>query len=376
MKKLSVVLALLISLTVFGQQEHYPKFSWDKVPVAFHFAKREGGLMTKDQLKLVTSKSNFIVLEKGHGTPDYKYTEDAIEEEAKALKSLNPDMKVIFYWNSFLDYPMYQAHKTYNEHPEWWLRKKDGWLDFKTKTLKRYDLSNPDVRNWWTDVAKENIVGKSSDGIFMDALIQVTAPSNEKLWGKEKYDAVQQGLKDLIKETREKLGSDKLIVYNGIRSTPDRNVGNTYPEYTDVVMIEHFGIIKSTSKESMLTDILEMEKAGESGKIVVFKAWPGFAWIDKKFMAKSLEEKQEISRKNITFPLAAFLAGAQEHSYIIYNWGYRMNMGGLEWYPEFDKPLGKPLDKMEIKGWELRRNYEHASVWVNLENKEAKIDWK
>ena len=358
------------------QQEHYPKFSWDKVPVAFHFGKRKGGLLTKKEAKFVTSKSNFIVLEKGHGTPEYNYTEEAIEEEAKQLKKMNSDMKVIFYWNSFLDYKMYRAHHIYQEHPEWWLRKKNGELDFKNVSLKRYDLSNPQVRNWWTNVAMSTIVGKSIDGIFMDAFIQVTAPSNKKLWGDKKYQAVQQGLKDLIKETREKIGNDKLILYNGIRSTPDRNIGNNYSKYTDAVMIEHFGIIKSTSKESMLTDIKEMEKAGKSGKIVVFKAWPGFAWINKEFMAKPLRKKQAISKKNITFPLAAFLAGAQEHSYIIYNWGYEINMGCLEWYKEFDKPLGKPLDEMRIKGWELSRNYEHASVWVNLETKEAKIDWK
>lgn len=374
MKKIVFLSTMLIGLYAVCQQKNYPEFSWDKVPVAFHFGKR-GGILTKGEAKFITSKSNFIVLEKGHGAPDYKYTEDAIEEEAKRLKKLNQDMKVIFYWNSFLDYKMYRAYETYQEHPEWWLRKKDGELDFKNAGLKRYDLSNPKVRNWWTDVAKNNIVEKSTDGVFMDAFIQVTAPNNEKLWGKEKYDAIQKGLKDLIKETREKLGSDKLIIYNGIRSTPDRNVGNNYPDYTDVVMIEHFGIIKSTSKESMLTDIQEMEKAGKSGKIVVFKAWPGFAWIDKEFMAKPLKEKQAISRKNITFPLAAFLAGAQEHSYIIYNWGYRMEMGCLEWYPEFDKPLGKPLDEMSVNGWKLTRNYEHASVWVNLETKEAKIDW-
>jgi hypothetical protein len=126
----------------------------------------------------------------------------------------------------------------------------------------------------------------------------------------------------------------------------------------------------------MLTDILEMEKAGKSGKSVVFKAWPGYAWIDKEFMKKPLKEKQAICKNNITFPLAAFLAGAQEHSYFIYNWGYRMEMGCLEWYPEFDKPLGNPLDDMKVNGWELTRHYEHASVWVNLETKEAKIDWK
>jgi hypothetical protein len=73
--------------------------------------------------------------------------------------------------------------------------------------------------------------------------------------------------------------------------------------------------------------------------------------------------------------LAAFLAGAQKNSYFIYNWGYRMENGCLEWYPEFDKKLGKPLADSRQTGWVLERDFEHASVWVNLETKEAKINW-
>lgn len=370
-----LLFVFLLCSSMYGQEQKFPKFNWDKVPVAFHFGKR-GSLMTKSEAKFVTSKSNFIVLEKGHASPSIKYTEDAIVIEAKKLKKLNPNMKVVFYWNSFLDYNMYKAHEVYNENPAWWLKKQNGELDFKNRGLKRYDLSNSKVRNWWTDVAKKNVSNNYIDGVFMDAFIQVTNPSNKKLWGDEKYVALQDGLKKLVKETREKIGNDKLIIYNGIRSTPRRNVGNNFNDYTDVVMIEHFGNFGSTSKESMLLDIQEMEKAGKSGKIVVFKAWPGFSWVDKDFMSKSYSKKTKRSKENITFPLAAFLAGAQKHSYFIYNWGYRMEMGCLEWYPEFDKPLGKPLDEMQVNGWELTRNYKHASVWVNLETKEAKINWK
>ena len=386
MKTCTILLGYVLCLSFLGNlfaqntnkdsTNNYPVFSWKTVPVAFHFAKRQGGLLTSEEAQFVSSKSNFIVLEKGHGSPDYRYTEEAIREEAIRLKALNSNMKVILYWNSFLDYKMFKAHNTYQDHPTWWLRNIEGELDFKKAGLKRYDLSNPDVRNWWTDVVKNNIVNQPIDGIFMDAFIQVTAPNNIKLWGIEKFDKIQQGLKKLIKETRTKIGDDKLIAYNGIRSTPDRNIGNVYHDYTDIVMIEHFGILRSTSKESMLRDIQEMEKAGKLGKMVVFKTWPGFAWVNKEFMAKTLKEKQTISRNNITFSLAAFLAGAQEHSYIIYNWGYQMSMGSLDWYPEFNNSLGKPLDEMKIEGWELTRNYEYASVWVNLEKREAKIEWR
>ncbi|MBP0905427.1 putative glycoside hydrolase [Mariniflexile gromovii] len=364
-----------VCFQTFGQtNNNFPKFSWDKVPIAFHFGKE--GSLNKKEAKFIASHSSFIVLEKGHGIPDYKTTETGIEADAKKLKKYNPNMKVIFYWNAFLDYNMYKAHTVYENHPEWWLKMKSGEYDLKNEKTKRYDLSNPEVRNWWVDIAKNEVLNGSTDGVFMDAFIQVASKANINIWGQEKYDAIQQGLKDLVKETRMALGNDKLIVYNGIRSKPNDNTGNNFPDYTDAVMIEHFAILKSQSKESMLQDILEMEKAGKTGKIVVFKGWPGYAWFDNDFMAKPLKEKQEISRKNITFPLASFLAGAQENSFFIYNWGYRFKHGVLDWYPEFDKPLGKPLHDMKVKGWELTRDFEHASIWVNLETKEATIDWK
>ena len=52
-----------------------------------------------------------------------------------------------------------------------------------------------------------------------------------------------------------------------------------------------------------------------------------------------------------------------------------MDHGCLEWYPEFDKKLGSPLAQAEQTGWILRRDFKHASVWVNLETKQAEIKW-
>ena len=370
-----LIIGFIASTLVYSQNtSNYPEFSWNTVPIAYHFGKKKD-ILTSEEAKFIASKSNFVVLEKAHGAPKYKYSEDAILEDAKQLKKYNDKMKVVFYWNAFLDYDMYKAHEEYNDHPEWWLKTKNGELDLKNNRIKRYDLSNDNVREWWVDVAKKNVNTDCIDGVFFDALVQVTAPSNKNLWGEEKYNAIQQGLKNLIKETRDALEKDKLIVYNGIRSTPGRNIGNNFPENTDAIMIEHFGNFNSKTKESMLLDIKEMEKAGKEGKIVVFKTWPGFSWLDKAEMSLSNKKKRIIAEENITFPLAAFLAGAQEHSYFIYNWGYRLDMGVLEWYPEFDKPLGKPLNEMQTNGWILTRKYEHADVWVDLENKKAKIDW-
>ncbi|MBL7188024.1 MAG: dienelactone hydrolase family protein [Phycisphaerae bacterium] len=354
--------------------KYYPAFSWETVPVGFHFGKT-ASLMTDEEAQFVASHASFVCLEKGHASRQFKYTEEGIEREAQQLKKYNPNLKVIFYWNTFLDYPMFQAHEVYQKRPEWWLKTQDGTPDKKNGRIKRYDLSNPEVREWWTDVAQKAVIEGSCDGVFMDAFPQISASGNKVLWGIEKYDAIQKGLLDIIKETRLKIGDDKLIFYNGIRSRPSRKIGNDYAEFTDAVMIEHFGHFQSVSKECMLADIRAMTEAGKNGEIVVFKAWPGFAWIDQESMQLSLEKKREIAAKNITFPLAAFLVGAQENAYFIYNWGYRMKDGCLEWYPELDKKLGTPLAQAEQTGWMLKRDFEHASVWVNLEAKEANINW-
>ncbi len=372
----AVCIALCNGLMLSAQDKsHYPDFSWDKVPVAFHFAKRTG-LMTPEEANFVVSHASFICLEKGHGGSEFKSTEEGIEKEAQQLKRLNPNMKVIFYWNTFLDYPMFEAHEEYSQHPEWWLKTKDGDLDLKNGNIKRYDLSNPEVRNWWSDVAKKALDEGSSDGVFMDAFPQIAASGNKQLWGEDKYQAIQQGLKDVIRETRQKVGANKLIVYNGIRSTPDQKIGYDFPEHTDAVMIEHFGNFNSGSKECMMADIQAMSDAGKQGKIVVLKAWPGFTFIDQEAKKLPLDEKRKMAQKNITFPLACFLAGAQKHSYFIYNWGYVIDNGCLEWYPELDRPLGEPLGDVTINGWELNREFEYLSVWVNLETKEAKLNWK
>lgn len=214
-KAVCLIGIFLITLSVHSQsksnKDYYPEFSWKTVPVAFHFAKRDR-LMTDKELEFVTSHANFIVLEKGHGGG--KTTELGIEQEAQKIKEINPKAKVIFYWNAFLDYNLYEAHQEYENHKEWWLKKLDGSYDYKSAKTKRYDLSNPEFRKWWVSVAKKAVVDGHADGVFMDAFIQVINKGNIKLWGQKKYDAIQQGLKDLIAETRAALGDDHLICEN------------------------------------------------------------------------------------------------------------------------------------------------------------------
>ena len=42
----------------------------------------------------------------------------------------------------------------------------------------------------------------------------------------------------------------------------------------------------------------------------------------------------------------------------------------------FDKPLGAPKGDAVQTGWTFRREFQHASVFVDLEKRIGKINWK
>ena len=93
-------------------------------------------------------------------------------------------------------------------------------------------------------------------------------------------------------------------------------------------------------------------------------------------MKKPHDELARLAKERITFPLACFLVAAQPNSYFCYTWGYREKLGTFEWYPEFDKPLGAPQGEARRAGWTYRRTFEHVDVFVDLETRTARLDWK
>jgi hypothetical protein len=83
-----------------------------------------------------------------------------------------------------------------------------------------------------------------------------------------------------------------------------------------------------------------------------------------------------VAKERITFPLACFLVGAGPHCYFCYTWGWLGEYGTFDWYPEFDRPLGSPKGEAIRKGWTYQREFAHVSVFLDLEKKTAKINWR
>ncbi len=357
-----------------------PVFSWDTVPVYIHFGKSSGPL-TDDEIKFVARTSNFVCFEKGHAKGRFGSTEKGIAHDAKRLKARNRKMKVLFYWNGFLNYQLYDACKEFKKHPDWILRDAGGKPLYKVRNLEQYNLLNAEFRKWWASIAAKGVKEYGCDGVFMDALLQPLRPKWINAgWGRGNQRLVNPAIIDMMQQARKKMGDKAILLYNGLRSS-DRSSdirGSEFLPHADGVTVEHFGAFQSRKKESVARDIAAIERAGKTGKIVVVKGWPDpqFIWINKAKMKLPARQLAKEAKEKITFSLACFLVAARENSYFCYSWGYREKHGSLIDYPEFHKPLGKPKGDATRNRWTYTRSFEHAEVRVDLSTRKARIDWK
>jgi len=366
-----------------GEEPGWPRFSWDTVPVCIHFGKRSGPL-TQDELEFVARTSNLVCLEKAHAMDRLGSTEKGIAHDAKRLKALNKNMKVLFYWNGVLNYPFFDAAKELRRHPTWTLRDKQGNPIYKGGDkggTEQYNLLDPGFREWWAACAGKAVRESNCDGVFMDAVPQVETRILRQLGGGAPTQrALSSAVVDMMKQAKAAMGKDGILVYNGLRSHDRRTrpIGEKFLPFADGAMVEHFTAMGSTSKEAIASDIAMIAEAGKKRNILVVKGWPDptFTWMNSTKMKLPAGVLAAEAKKKITFSLACFLLAAQEHSYFCYSWGYREMHCSLVEYPEFSRRLGRPKGDCTRDGWQFSRTFEHAAVWADVAKRTARIDWK
>ncbi|NLR93625.1 putative glycoside hydrolase [Flammeovirga agarivorans] len=348
--------------------DYYPNFSWNHINTHLHFHKNID-LLNEEEVQFVAHQSPFITLEKTHAMKAYGSTEKGIAAETRQLKRINPNLQVLYYWNGFVHYDVYEASEEFQQHPEWVLE------DSRETSNTNYDLTNPEMRSWWVQSLKEAIVNSNTDGVFVDALTQITVENNKNYWGEEKFYELGESVFKLLEETRSAIGDDKIILVNGIRSVNEQTNGTQYADYVDAFMIEHFAFLQAESKENILLDLKAMDNMGKKGKMVLLKAWPGWYWRENEFMDQySQDELIALANDNLDFPLGCFLMGMHEYSYILYGWGYAHTQGWMEDYEKLKQNFGKPLSNFKKEGWILSREFENGKVMVDLENKTATFE--
>lgn len=383
------ILAVVLSGGAVCASPNYPVFSWDTVPVYLHFGSNTQ--MTDEQVETTARLSNFICLEKAHGqSTDNEHPERIAGEDAQRIKMVNPDAKVLMYWNTLIAWPFTSYNKDFAEtHPKDWVLRdmesgdplyKEDRTNFQ---VVQYNLLNSTVQNWWVDTVCGAVEEFGFDGVFMDAISQSKRPLwLRKGWGMDKEDELDAAAIDLMKRTKAKMGPDKMLIYNGFRAHAAKAdggaaAGTEFLPYGDGAQIEHFDGLSSTSKEDILLYWKMADEAARAGKIVLYKGWPDhdINWLNKSFMKKGAEEKEQIARKRLEYPLALYLIGARENSYFCYGWGYNIADGQLIDYPEYNHKLGAPKGNAISKGWIFKREFEYAVVTVDLEAREGRIQW-
>ena len=346
-------------------------FSWDRVPLNLHFGKRTGDL-TEAEVAFVARHSALIALEKSHGVNPHGSTEAGIADSARRIVAQRPGAKVLFYLNAFINWPGYAAFATYR--PEWTLRDPAGEIVRHTSGTPRPDPSHPAFREWWSDVVAAAHREAPLGGVFIDALPQALAPGLARQVGADKARAVVAGLREMIALTRRKLGPERIILVNGLRTTDFRELLDW--EGIDGLMIEHFGSFRTDGPDAMKADLDSLALAAAKGKFIVLKGWPGFNWLDAEMMRRPQAELLALARERITFPLACFLIAAQPVAQFCYSWGYTDSHGMLESYPELERPLGPPRGDAVWQGLTATREFARASVRVDLATRQARIDWR
>ena len=233
-----------------------------------------------------------------------------------------------------------------------------------------YDWRIPAVRSYWTDkVIAPYVDSPLIAGIFMDDTTDVAAwclepPHGFICTGNWTFTKAQQ--LEFLAATMEHLdeaigtmdGLGKLAIVS-TKSTENSEPLNS--SVFDALLSRHgsFRFMESFSgSENDVQTLLATARAGLPFMVHV-------ATHDD--VVRSFAAQRE-------YYLAAYLIVAAEYSY----WGMGSGWGAsnFPWYPEFDRPLGKPLaDATSFGNGRYYRAFEHLNVTLDTTLKQASILW-
>jgi len=358
-----------------------PQFSWDHVPLYMHVRKSKG--FTPKELNYLAGFP-LITLEKTTGSKTHGSSEAGARAAAKAIKELNPDTRILYYRNVICNYSSYDVNSDLNDIPGAFLEGKNGKTKLHQGQRELYDLSNPALRKWWLDHCIEMAGHDEIDGLFLDGNIKALSPGYVlREIGADKKQKVTDGYDLMMKELKDRVPENKLLVANIIRARLSDS-GLSYLKYFDGSYLEGIETPAGglSRVEYLAKGIAAIQKAAREGKIICMsmglgeEALSGLKIDDTR---KKLADGANIQSR-LDYCLALFLICAEKHSYFLPHDGYSVNGKDssvwLKRFPEFDKPLGPPQGPAVQDGYTYTREFESARVFLDIEKKEAKITWR
>lgn len=365
-------------------KEHYPQFTWDRIPLYMHVRKSKS--YTDDEIAFL-AKFPLITFEKANGHQDYGSVEAGTLKSAQAVKEINPNTTILYYRNVLVHYDGYDADKALGRIPEAMLHDQNGNTKLVRNRVRAYDLSGADLRSWWVDSCSSMTANSHIDGIFLDGNVKALEPRYlARQIGAAKKKQTIDGYHILMKQTREAIGPNKLMVANILRARFDK-AGLEYLDYFDGSYLEGFfhNVGGVSYEEYVAKGIDAMQKAARQGKIIAFTT--GFTSTGNPSgnrNALGIDEGHATvgshaqAQAGLTYPLAIFLVCAERYSYFRIHEGYSANENDrwMRWFPEFDRPLGPPNGPAMKDGFRYTRTFRHATVRLDIQNRTASILWQ
>jgi putative glycosyl hydrolase-like family 15 (GHL15) protein len=348
---------------------------WDTVPLYGHLGKPTGAF-TDAEVRFLVNHYPIITLEKTMGMAKTANADAAAEMAYRQIKAKSAKTKVFYYFNSAIDWvPLYPS--TINGLPAGYtLTLPDGSPYVPSadptvpgyKSVRAFDLSNPDLRDWWVTQVVRQIREVGYDGVFVDG-IKFNTEGRAQLAaavGVAKQQAVTAGLGTMLTELRNQLPACTTVLYNGIATNAAWNGGLEYLDRSDAVMLEEFGQGDEETPTLMAGDMDLVTEVGARGKIAVFCGAPNSGNPNP---VPSLAD-------GISFPLACFLCcTGPTAGYFRYGDGWYAQDGPLMTFPILNRRLGPPEGPATRNGYLYERTFQHARVTADLTSATGTIEF-
>eukprot|EP00040_Diaphanoeca_grandis_P005930 m.35160 g.35160 ORF g.35160 m.35160 type:complete len:523 (-) comp17094_c0_seq1:233-1801(-) len=357
-----VVYSTMLQLPAIGMSAAVPTptfpFSWEKIPNYAFPGDVVGGFFTDEQVEHF-SKFNLLLfwgmdlIKDNTKGPNWWVPNEECNtlKQAAALKAANPDILLFPYITGFMTQTWFEAQAKFNKqnYSDWWLRDSLGVVIDCNDTVhnhcfgysqgapgKLYDWRQERVREYFVnEVISTFVSNKNISGLFLDDTTDVAQRCMHPPSGispctgswtfteQDQLDFVNATLTHLDAAMTSMTTHGKSAIVSTtctIDSTPLNS--STFDKLLRKYGAFHFMEFFQGNQDDIDT-ALALTQAG--GALMIHAAGPNSVgpFSDREYS------------------LAAFLIVMSEYSY--YGMGSGWSVSSFPWYPEFDRPLGKPL---------------------------------
>lgn len=332
--------------------------------------------------------------------------EDQVWAAARAMKAVNPDVKLGMYWRTPFALELAGCSQLMAEwaaHPEWRLKDDNGTVVMRGSSYF-LDYEQVAVQQFFTKLLLNTASAKLPSGkpvldyVYLDGAPSMPSPTgcaSEHLSG-ERCVALTKGKAAMCANTQNQLdaaGLGQKVILNGM-DTPETSAAQVATGAAGS-MFDHFSILQFLDSGSdvgafnmtAMDAAFQLATSPERTNVTTqIKGWPGPIVHQRDQyppglpQPKTASDFQNDAASRFNSELALFLLVANQFDFWIYTWfwGWDDNVPGaadstlpVDFFPQAKCALGSPQGNYQRIGstFTYKRAFEHASVFVDLANR-------